>query len=315
MLNLQRLRVLREVAARGSLTAAGEALAFSQPAISNQIAKLEQETGARLVERVPRGVRLTEAGQLLVRHADAILSRLALAEAELAELLDVRRGHLRLGAFPSAWVDLVPRALARFEAQHPHVEVALREVSLEEGLARLDEGELDLVVSFEYTLAPLDPGSDRGRAELLEDPIYLLLRRDHPFADRDGLTLSDLREEPWVQFIRGEASRALNRAFLAAGYEPRVVLETDDLSAIQGLVVAGVGSTLVPGMALPALRAGLVVRALGTALPVRRVHALWPAAGASPAAAAMVPILEAEGRRLSARLERRLGEARERAAG
>jgi len=315
MLNVQRLRVLREVAARGSLTGAAEALAFSQPAVSNQIAKLEQETGARLVERVPRGVRLTEAGQLLVRHGDAILARLALAEAELAELLDVRRGHLRLGAFPSAWIDLVPRALARFEAQHPHVEVALREVSLEDGIARLDEGELDLLVSFEYPLAPVDPEGDHGRAELLEDPTYLLLRRDHPLAGREDLGLADLREEPWVQFTHGNASRALYRAFLAAGYEPRIVLETDDLSAIQGLVVAGVGSTLVPGMALPALRAGLVVRALGAALPSRRVHALWPGAGAAPAAAAMVPILEGEGRRLSARLERRLGEARERVAG
>jgi DNA-binding transcriptional LysR family regulator len=195
------------------------------------------------------------------------------------------------------------------------VEVALREVSLEDGVARLDEGELDLSVSFEYPVAPVGLAGSHGRAELLEDPTYLLLRRDHPLAERDPLRLEDLREEPWVQFTHGDASRALYRAFVSAGYEPRIVLETDDLSAIQGLVVAGVGSTLVPGMALPTLRAGLVVRSLGAALPVRRVHALWPAGGAAPAAAAMVPILEGEGRRLSARLERRLGEARARAAG
>ena len=315
MLNLQRLRVLREVVARGSLTAAAQALSFSQPAISSQIAKLEEETGARLLERIPRGVRPTEAGQLLVRHADAILGRLALAEAELAELLDVRRGSLRLGAFPSAWIDLVARALARFDEQHPEVEVTLREVNADEGLVGLDEGELDLVVSFAYSIAPVPAADAHGRTELLDDPMYVLLGRDHPLAGRAGITLADLREEPWVQFTRGPASHELFRAFAAAGYEPRTVLETDDLSAIQGLVAAGVGLTLVPGMALPVLRPGLVARSLGGELPARRVHAMWPAAGRTPAAAAMVPILEDEGRRLHARLERGLGEAGEPGAG
>ena len=128
MLDVRRLRVLREVAERGSLSAAAEALSFSQPAVSHQIAKLEQETGARLVERVPRGVRLTDAGELLVRHADVVLSRLALAESELEELLAVRRGHLRLGAFPSAFVHFVPRSLVGFRARHPNVEVTLLDV-------------------------------------------------------------------------------------------------------------------------------------------------------------------------------------------
>ena len=303
MLNVQRLRVLREVAARGSLTSAAAALSFSQPAVSNQIAKLEQETGARLIERGSRGVRLTGAGQLLVRHTEVLLNRLALAEAELEELLDVRRGHLRLGAFPSAFVELVSRALAGFEAEHPGVEVSLTEVALEGAVRRLDDGELDLAVAFAYDVASAPTADALPREHLLDDPMYLALARDHPLAAKAHPTLQDLREEPWVLFTQGgPASRALLRAFLAAGYEPRVALESDDLLAVQGLVAAGVGATLVPGMALPTLRADLAVRPLTPALPTRSVFALWPGSGLSPAAEAMLGALRDKAAGLRERL-------------
>lgn len=292
MLNVGRLRVLREVAHHGSLTGAAQALSFSQPAISNQIAKLEQETGTRLIERGPRGVRLTGAGELLVRHADSVLSRLAQAEAELEEHLDVRRGRLRLGAFPTAFVDLISRALATFKAQHPDVEVTLDEVRLEEAVDRLDDGELDLALVFEYDLETPDDADDATRLHLLDDPMYLVVGRAHPLARRRTVELKDLRDEPWLEYTQGgPASRVLRHAFYAAGIEPRVILEIDDLLAIQGLAVAGVGYTIVPGMALPALRPELVVRSLGDRLPTRRVFALWPGSGLSPAAAAMVEVL------------------------
>ncbi len=303
MLNVQRLRVLREVAAHGSLTSAAAALHFSQPAVSNQIAKLEEETGTRLVERGPRGVRLTGAGHLLVRHTEVVLQRLALAEAELEELLDVRRGRLRLGGFPSAFVDLVSRGLARFDAQHPQVEVTLSEVALEEAVRRLDDGELDLAVAFAYDVDPASAAEALPREHLLDDPMYLAVREEHPLASKPELTLADLREEHWVLFTQGgPASRELLRAFLAAGYEPRVALESDDLLAVQGLVAAGVGATLVPGMALPTLRADLAVRPLGPALPTRSVFALWPVSGLSPAASAMLGVLRDEAGGLRARL-------------
>src|SRR3712207_2066814 len=146
MLNVGRLRVLKEVATHGSLTGAAQALSFSQPAISNQIAKLEQETGTRLIERGPRGVRLTGAGELLVRHAESIISRLEQAEAELEEHLEVRRGRLRLGAFPTAFVDLVARALVTFKREHPHVDVSLEEIWVESAFDRLEDGDLDLAL-------------------------------------------------------------------------------------------------------------------------------------------------------------------------
>jgi DNA-binding transcriptional LysR family regulator len=291
MLNVSRLKVLREVAAHGSLTGAAQALSFSQPAISNQIAKLEQETGTRLIERGPRGVRLTGAGELLVRHADSVLSRLDQAQAELEEHLQVRRGRLRLGSFPTGFVDLASRALATFEAQHPEVEVSLEEVRLETAVDRLDDGQLDLALVFEYDVDVRD-SDEPTRIHLLDDPMYLVVGRDHALARRREVELEHLRDEPWLEYTQGgPASRVLRGAFYAAGIEPRVMLEIDDLLAIQGLVVAGVGYSLVPGMALPSLRPELVVRSLGDRLPTRRVFAVWAASGLSPAAAAMVEIL------------------------
>ena len=308
MLDVRRLRVLREVAERRSLSAAADALSFSQPAVSHQIAKLEQETGARLVERVPRGVRLTDAGELLVRHADVVLSRLALAESELEELLAVRRGHLRLGAFPSAFVHFVSRSLAEFRARYPNVEVSLREVALEEADSQLEAGDLDLAVTFEYDVAlPRAAAARPASRHLLDDPMYVVLSRDHPAASRPDLRLRDLADEAWIQFTQGPASKVLYRAFLLAGYEPRIVLETDDLAAIQGLVAAGVGVTLLPGMALPALRADLAARSLGADLPTRRVTARWPGTHRSPAAGAMLDVLTDHAPALRSELDRLAG--------
>jgi DNA-binding transcriptional LysR family regulator len=248
-------------------------------------------------------VRLTGAGQLLVRHTEVILNRLAIAEADLEDLLDVRRGHLRLGAFPSAFVDLVSRALARFGTRHPNVEVSLSAVTLEHAVRRLEDGELDLAVTFEYDLGPSPTREAPPRVHLLDDPMYLVLGRDHPLARRPELALEDLHDERWVLFTHGgAASKLLHRAFSGAGYEPRVALETDDLLAVQGLVAAAVGITLVPGMALPALRRDLEVRALGPSLPLRQVFALWPTSGLSPSAEAMLAVLGDEARGLRAQL-------------
>lgn len=298
MLNVGRLRVLKEVATHGSLTGAAHALSFSQPAISNQIAKLEQETGTRLIERGPRGVRLTGAGELLVRHAESVLSRLDQAQAELEEHLEVRRGRLRLGAFPTAFVDLVARAMVTFKAAHPHVDVALEEIWVESAFDRLEDGELDLALVFQYDLSNLLP-DEHPSARLLDDLMYLVVGREHRLAHAREVSLEDLRDEPWLEYTQGgPASRVLRHAFYSAGIEPRVILEIDDLLAIQGLVVAGVGHTFVPGMALPALRPELIVRSLGDQLPTRQVFAMWPTSGLSPAAEAMLEVLKEAARPL-----------------
>src|SRR3954452_13033814 len=173
MLDVRRMRVLREVAARGSFSAAAEALSFTQSAVSQQVAALERECGAKLLERGPRGVRLTDAGRALVEHADAIIARIEDAEAELAAIAGLRGGRLRVATFQSAGATLVPRALGEFHRRHPDVEI---NVILEErdpyGLLSGGEADLAIVMDFAHTplLAP-----DLDLTPLLEDPYDVLL--------------------------------------------------------------------------------------------------------------------------------------------
>src|SRR5215212_6531889 len=149
MLDVKRLRVLREVAAKGSFSAAAESLAYTQSAVSQQIAALEREAGTRLVERSARGVRLTEAGHALVRHADVILARLADAEAELEAIAGLRGGRLRLASFASAGATVMPRAIALFRERHPAVELTLEPAEPDEAPAKLKTGEIDVALTID----------------------------------------------------------------------------------------------------------------------------------------------------------------------
>src|ERR671912_974801 len=148
MLDVRRMRVLREVAARGSFSAAAESLSFTQSAVSQQVAALEREAGAVLVERSARGVRLTQAGEAVVRHADAILAKLSEAEAELEAIAGLRGGRLRMAAFESAAATIMPVAIARFAEQHPAVELSLGLLEPEEAVAALRAGDIDLAITF-----------------------------------------------------------------------------------------------------------------------------------------------------------------------
>src|SRR5918998_5119790 len=148
MLDVKRLRVLREVSVRGSFSAAAEALAYTQSAVSQQIAALEREAGSVLVERNARGVRLTDAGRALVEHSEGILARLAAAESELEAIAGLRGGRLRLASFPTAGATLVPLAIAEFSRRHPAVELSLVEAEVEVSLPRLKAGELDIALIF-----------------------------------------------------------------------------------------------------------------------------------------------------------------------
>src|SRR5215207_434436 len=147
MLDVRRMRVLREVAARGSFSAAAEALSFTQSAVSQQIAALEREAGAVLVERSARGVRLTEAGEAVVRHADAILARLSEAESELEAIAGLRGGRLRMATFESAGASIMPLAIAQFRERHPAVELTMTLQDTDEALTGLRSGDLDLALT------------------------------------------------------------------------------------------------------------------------------------------------------------------------
>jgi DNA-binding transcriptional LysR family regulator len=296
MLNLHRLQVLCEVVNRGSFSAAAEALAYTQSAISQAIARLESETGTTLVVRDRRGVQPTAAGATLVAHAETIFAQVEAAEADVAAVLGVRAGRLRVASFPSAGATLMPLAVARFRRAHPDIALSLAEGEPEEIGPRLRAGEFDLALLFEF------PGTRRRRerpgpklrtVNLLEDPLDVALPAAHPLASKPALALPDLRDQQWVQTSASSpCARHVVRSCLAAGFEPDVAFESDDYDTVQGLVAAGVGVALIPRLALTRVHSGIVVRSLAPRSPARTVTvATASGAGLAPAAKSMIELL------------------------
>lgn len=304
MLNVNRLRILREVAHRGSFSAAADALSYTQPAVSQQIAALEAETGLTLLERRARGVSLTAAGQTLVGHAESVLADLDAAEAALQAIKGLRGGRLRMASFPTAGATLMPLAIATFRDRHPDVELTLAEGEPEEIEPRLRAGELDLALLFEFEADQGEPApggpvaagtpGELTRVGLLRDPLYLALPRAHRLAERRRVRLADLREEAWVQTSAASAcARYVVRCCHAAGFEPRVSFESDDYQTVQGLVAAGVGVALIPELALSVVREDIAIREALSPEPLTRavIAATAPRARLLPAAPAMLSVL------------------------
>jgi DNA-binding transcriptional LysR family regulator len=253
MIDAAGLRVMKAIADEGSFTGAALALGYSQPAISQMVRRLEQRTGTVLVERVGRNVRLTEAGEVLARHAVAVLSALDAAEEEVAAIAGLRAGRVRLMAFPSSSATLVPRALALVKQRFPDVTVTFTEAEPPESLAALRAGECDLAVAFAYE------GTDLGRGEedldifvtqkLLDDEVRLALPRSHPLADSEVVELSALSNENWIAGCprcRGH----LLQLCANEGFSPNVGFETEDYVAVLGLVAEGLGVALIPDLIL-----------------------------------------------------------------
>jgi DNA-binding transcriptional LysR family regulator len=294
MLDVRRLRVLKEVAAKGSFSAAADSLAYTQSAVSQQIAALEREAGLQLVERSARGVHLTDAGRVLVSHADVILRRLADAEAELEAMTGLRGGRLRLVAFPSAGSSIMPEAVARFRERHPAVELTLAPAEPDEAMEALRAGDADIGLNIETSWAK--PGEDGiVRTHLLDDPMYLVLPDDHPQAKKRNVRLSELADDPWI-LGSGDAScpdsAILLRACQAAGFEPQIAFQSDDYTAIQGFIATGMGVSLIPDLALTSIRPDIAVRSLGPKAPFRRISAITTESSyCSPARSAMVEVL------------------------
>ena len=295
MLDVRRLRVLKEVAAKGSFSAAADSLAYTQSAVSQQIAALEREAGLQLVERSARGVHLTDAGRVLVGHADVILRRLADAEAELEAMTGLRGGRLRLLAFPSAGSSIMPEAVSRFRERHPAVELTLAPAEPDEAMELLRSGDADIGLNIETSWSK--PGDDGiVRTHLLDDPMYLVLPAEHPQAAKRSVRLAELAEDPWI-LGSGDAScpdtAILLRACQAAGFEPQIAFESDDYNAIQGFIATGMGVSLIPDLALTNVRQDVVVRSLGAKAPFRRISAMTTESSfCSPARSAMLEILE-----------------------
>jgi DNA-binding transcriptional LysR family regulator len=301
MLDVRRMRVLREVAARGSFSAAADALDYTQSAISQQIAALERESGTRLVERSARGVRLTDAGRALVEHADVILARLADAEAELEAIAGLRGGRLRLAAFPSAGATIMPEGIARFRHRHPDVELTLTPAEPEDAIAMLRAGEVDIALDIAVSFRPL-PNDGVDRVHLLDDPMYVALPQHHPLAHKRNLKLEELAEESWILGTPGSCpdSSIFLRSCQLEGFEPRIAFNSNDYFAVQGFVAAGVGASFIPDLALISLRDDIVVRSLGPRPPARRIlAATLKDSYCSPAKQAMLDTLVEVGREFS----------------
>jgi DNA-binding transcriptional LysR family regulator len=215
MLDVRRMRVLREVAERGSIAAAAQALSFTPSAVSQQIATLEREAGVALVERGARSIRLTEAGRALVEHTDGILASLEAAEADIQAIAGVRGGMLRLASFPTAYATIMPAAIGEFRARHPEVELTLTEADPLMSIARLKSGELDLALLYEYDYVPLPEDDSVERFALADDPIRVLLPNGHRHARRRAVPLDALAEERWITSTR--APRATSSSPAAAG--------------------------------------------------------------------------------------------------
>jgi DNA-binding transcriptional LysR family regulator len=262
MLDVTRLRVLVAVARHGSVTAAARALNYAQPSISHHIARLEAETGTQLLERVGRGIRLTEAGRLLAERAEEIIGRLDAAEAELAAHVGLREGRVRLAAFPSALGTIVPAAAARLEAETPGMEFMLTEAEPPEALRMLRAGYVDVAVVFSHYqegagAAPPEPSDEgtRGRL-LLDEPVYLVSSASGAGAPVAAGPDADLAAYSGSRWIAGcERCRStLIRQCESAGFTPRIAFTTDDYLAVQALVAAGLGVTTLAGLCLRAVR-------------------------------------------------------------
>src|SRR5438067_4835484 len=293
MLNVQRLRILREVVERGSFSEAATALDYTQSAVSQAVATLEAEVGATLIERDRRGLRPTAAGAALVEHTEGILARLEAAEENLAAIVGLRGGRLRMASFPTAGATLMPLAIAAFRSAHPDIELSLSEGEPEEIAPRLRAGEIDLALLFEFRGVTESPTDGLHTVDLLEDPMRVALPAGHRLAAKPTLRLGDLRDDAWVQTSQASpCARHVVRCCHAAGFEPTVSFESDDYLTVQGLVAAGVGVALIPELALSSVRDDISVRALDPASPVRQVIAATPRGSAAlPAAERMVEVL------------------------
>jgi DNA-binding transcriptional LysR family regulator len=276
--DLRLLKVLREVALRGSFSAAADALSYSQPAVSQQIARLEAQTGVKLLERLPKGIKLTPAGEALVRHTERILGQLAAAQAELSEIASSARGRLRLGSFATAAGTIVPPAVSAFRRLRPGVEVDLQLMDPPVSIPALRRGEIDIAITEEGGFERDPELTGLGVERLLDDVLFASLPADHPLATRRAIALTDLRDEDWMLVgLRGTCadSNIVLRACRQAGFEPRVAYTSDDYFAIQGLVASGMGVALVPGLALASTRDDVAVRPLRGRPPYRRVGAVF----------------------------------------
>lgn len=247
------LRVVKAIADEGSITAAGISLGYSQPAVSQLLKRLERRLGVPLVERIGRGVRLTEAGRVLARHAPAVTTALDAAAEELAELRGLRAGRVRLVGFPSASPTIVPRLLADLAARHPGVSLTYVEAEPPEAVDAVREDRADIALTFSYPGDREDPHGSSAHglsvSSVGTDDLVAVVPAAHPAADAGVLEVAALADEAWIAGCprcRGHLLELCGRA----GFVPRIAFETDNVVAVEGFVAQGIGVATLPRLAV-----------------------------------------------------------------
>jgi len=284
----RRLMTFRAVAHARSFSRAAEQMSLTQPSVSHQIALLETEIGVRLLERGRGGLRLTDAGAVLLEHADDVAWRLELADTQLASLAGQRREHVRVGAFPTALAGFVPAAIARLRLAHGDLRVRLGEVTPSTLEERLLSGEFDLAISYQAATAERRELRGTERIDLMQDTFLVVLPPKHPLADAPGpIALADLAEEDWI-FASTEGF--LVQACREAGFEPRVVATTSEPLATRGLVLRGIGIGWVPSL-LADDYSGVAIRPVKDAIRRRDIYALLPPGDRHPRARQVIDAL------------------------
>ncbi|WP_344030930.1 LysR family transcriptional regulator [Streptomyces luteireticuli] len=257
MIEARHLRVLRAVAGTGSFSAAARELGCTQPAVSQQMKALEQSAGTPLLIRTGREMRLTEAGQALVRHAAGILAGLTAAEEEIAAIAGLRAGRVRLVSFSSGSSTLVPTALAEMRAAHPGTFVSLVEAEPPRAVGMLRAGDVDIALAFRY---PEVRGGEQAAEwddlvvrPLLTDRLVGVVPDGHPLADAERVAIGEFADEPWIAGCP-RCRRHLVEVCENAGFTPRIDFATDDYPAVFGLVGAGLGVAVMPELAVESVR-------------------------------------------------------------
>jgi DNA-binding transcriptional LysR family regulator len=281
MLDVNRLRVIDAVARHGSVTAAARELHYSQPSVTHHLTRLEAETGAQLLQRVGRGIRLTQAGQLLADRAAEIIGRIDAADAELSAHVGLTAGRVRLAGFSSAIGSLAPRAVAGLAGRHPGLQISLTDTHPPDALELLRTGKVEVAIIFRYDETDPEPVGVRLH-HLLDDPLYLL-------STRGVRTLATLRDATWIAGCDRCRSHLLS-VCADAGFEPRIGYTSDDMVVMQALVAAGLGVTTLPGLALRAHRAEGIV---ASELPGSKRHVYAATYGDPPDPPAIAALLSA----------------------
>ncbi len=294
MLDLHRLRLLRELEARRTVRAAAEALGYTTSAVSQQLTVLEREAGTPLLERVGRNVQLTEAGRVLVRHAQLLLDAVEAAEAEVAQVAAGRvAGVVRISAFQSAFLRIVAPVVRELADTHPLVRVEASELEVEQAVPALRLQQLDVVVGDEYDDQPRPVHDDLARTDLVRERVRLVLPLDHPLARRRKVSLAQLGEAPWAACQPGTGHREMQIRICRqlGGFEPDLRYASDDFLILLELVRTTGACALLPELVLGYDAPGVVVRDLAEGTIGRSVFLLTRSTR-TPAVRAVTEALE-----------------------